>query len=364
MKSENLLVVQSSSLVSVRGEVLLCEFVAAKDVEVEAIDHNVVSDAEVAGADEFHVVIDVLVLLSCQERTLNDTRVLLSRLEDRDRVVSKIERDNESPVNVLWHLRVELSSVSQDLLVVVDVLEEIDLGLLRHKVIDVAKRVDLVTETVVRRNLHNNGGSGLRLLNLTKREVSLVLLQIVVLSGLVNTANSESSTVSSQTVIEGDLITRQISVADERLARLVDIESLRKLLSSEVDRERISAVVREVHLSDLNGVISQEVMPDKLKVITSSEESENLAVVVQELLLRSNSASAKLLLKILKELRILLGRHRLLGLGEAIFGAGLCFSLRASQILYKEIMRYIKFGNERQYLRRRTVWCTRQRHRF
>jgi hypothetical protein len=97
-----------------------------------------------------------------------------------------------------------------------------------------------------------------------------------------------------------------------------------------------------MHFSDLDSVISQEVVPDELEVITSREESENLAVKVKELLLRGNSATTKLLLKVLKKLRVLLGRHGLQGLGKAVLGARLRVSLRSSTILQKEIMRYIK----------------------
>ena len=83
----------------------------------------------------------------------------------------------------------------------------------------------------------------------------MVLLEIVVLRGLVDTADSEHSTVSGQRVAEFDLVARQVSVTDEGLTGLVDVESLGQLLSPEVDREGISAVVGEVALSDLNGVI-------------------------------------------------------------------------------------------------------------
>ena len=97
-----------------------------------------------------------------------------------------------------------------------------------------------------------------------------------------------------------------------------------------------------MHFSDLDSVISQEVVPDELEVITSREESENLAVKVKELLLRGNSATTKLLLKVLKKLRVLLGRHGLQGLGKAVLRARLRVSLGSSTILQKEIMRYIK----------------------
>ena len=324
------------------SEIFIRVIVAAEDIEVVAIDLDVGTDSEVARSDELHVVIDVLILLSAQERSLNDTRVLLSGLEDRDSVISQVERDDEPPVNILGHLRVEARSISQDLLVIVDVLEEINLRLLWHEIVDIAERVHLVTEAIVRRNLHNDSSPVGGLLDVSEGEVTVILLQIVVLRCFIDTADSEHSAVSGQRVAEFDLVASEVSVTNERLTGLVDIEGLGQLLSPEVDRERISAVVGEVHLSDLNRVVSKEVMPDELKVFTSREESENLAVKVEELLLRGDSTTAELLLKVLEQLRVLLGRHRLERLGEAILGASLRISLRSTNILQKEIMRYIK----------------------
>ena len=90
-----------------------------------------------------------------------------------------------------------------------------------------------------------------------------------------------------------------------------------------------------MYASDFDGVISKEVMPDELFIVTSSEESQNLAVEIEELLLRSNSATTKLLLEIFEKLRILLWRNRLEGVGEAVFGARLSFSLWYSTVLYR-----------------------------
>ena len=97
-----------------------------------------------------------------------------------------------------------------------------------------------------------------------------------------------------------------------------------------------------MHLSDLDRVIGQEVVPDELEILTSREESKHLAVEVKELLLRGDSSTTELLLKVLKQLRVLLGRHGLERLGEAVFRASLSISLGLANILHKEIMRYIK----------------------
>lgn len=68
--------------------------------------------------------------------------------------------------------------------------------------------------------------------------------------------------------------------------------------------------------SDLNSIVSQEVMPHELKILTKGEESQNFSIIVQELLLRGNSSSSELLLKEFKELLVLLWWNWLLLLNE------------------------------------------------
>ena len=150
------------------------------------------------------------------------------------------------------------------------------------------------------RNLNDYCGSRSRLLNVTKREMSLVISEVVILSGFVDTTNSENPSVSSQMTIEVDFITGQVVVTDEGLSGLIHIESPRQFLSAEVDREGVSSVIGEMHLSDFNGVISQEVVPDELQIVRPGEEPEHFAIKVQELLLRRNATSTELLLKVLE----------------------------------------------------------------
>lgn len=85
--------------------------------------------------------------------------------------------------------------------------------------------------------------------------------------------------------------------------------------------------------SDLNGIVSQEVVPHELEVLTDGEESKDFSVVVQELLLRGNSSSSELLLEEFKELLILLWWDWLLSLNEGILWAYLSISLGLSNIL-------------------------------
>ena len=85
--------------------------------------------------------------------------------------------------------------------------------------------------------------------------------------------------------------------------------------------------------SDLNSIVSQEVVPHELKVFTDGEESQNFSIVVQELLLRSNSSSSELLLEELKKFLILLWWNWSLLLYESVLWAVGSFSLGLSNIL-------------------------------
>ena len=86
--------------------------IRVEDVEVITIDLDVTADWDVSWGDEIVVLVDVLILSSLKEGTLDDTGVLLSWLEDRDGVVSQVEGDDESSVNVLWDLGVESGGIS------------------------------------------------------------------------------------------------------------------------------------------------------------------------------------------------------------------------------------------------------------
>jgi len=51
-----------------------------------------------------------------------------------------------------------------------------------------------------------------------------------------------------------------------------------------------------MNFSDLDGIISQEIVPDELKVLARGEESEHFSIIIQELFNLSNSSSTELLL--------------------------------------------------------------------
>ena len=134
-------------------------------MEVVAIDLDVSTDWQLCWSDELHALVDVLILLSSKEWSFDDTRILLSWLEDRDSVISQVEGDDEPSVHIFWHLGVESSGKSQNLLIVVNVLEEINLWLLWNEIIHIAKRINFVSETVVWWDLYDNGISGLNWLD-------------------------------------------------------------------------------------------------------------------------------------------------------------------------------------------------------
>lgn len=211
--------------------------IRVEDMEVVTIDLDVTADWKVGWSDEIVVLVDVLILSSLEEGTFDDTGVLLSWFEDGDGVVSQVEGDNESSVNVLGDFGVESGGISQYLLVVVYVLEEVDLGLLWNKVVYVTKGVDLVTETVVSWHLNNNCISWFWLLDVAHWHVSVESGQEIVLRKFIYAFNPENSTVSNKLSIIFDLIASEVSVSNELLTGLIDSKSLWQFLSSQVHGE-------------------------------------------------------------------------------------------------------------------------------
>jgi len=123
------------SLEGVSGKVFSRVFIAAEDVEVVSVDLDVSTNWQFWWCDELVVLINVLVLPSLKEWSFNDTGVLLSWLKDGDGVISQVEWDDESSINIFWNLSVESSSVSEDLLVIINIFEEVNLWLLWNKVV-------------------------------------------------------------------------------------------------------------------------------------------------------------------------------------------------------------------------------------
>ena len=219
------------SLVGVSGEVLGGVLVAVQDVEVIAVDLDVSADWHITRSDIVHHPVHVLILSSFQESSWLYTRVLLRWLIDRDRVVSKIERDDKSSINILWHLGVEPGGVSQDLFVVINILEEVNLRFLWHEIIDITERIDFTSESVVGWNLDYHSWSWQRLLNTAEREFLAVFKHEKVLSEFINASDFEYSSISNERPVKFNFIAGQVPISDELLTWLIHLEAFGKSLS-------------------------------------------------------------------------------------------------------------------------------------
>lgn len=146
-------------------------------------------------------------------------------------------------------------------------------------------------------HLNNHSWSGLWLFNAANWEVLTVFLLVVVLSELVNASDLKHSSVCDQWFSKFNFVAGEVPISNKLLTWLIHIKSLRKSLSSQVHGEGISAIIREVNLSDLDRVVSKEVVPLELEVTTAGVESEHHPVIVQELLLRLNSSTSEFLLQ-------------------------------------------------------------------
>jgi hypothetical protein len=149
----------------------------------------------------------------------------LSWLEDGDGIVGQIERNDKSTVNVLWDFSVESSSISEDLFVIINIFKEIYLRFFSNKLIDVTKRINLISKSVVWWNLNYNWVSCFWLFDVTEWEMSLMSVQIVVLSEYVDTIDIENSSIGYKRLIKTYLVTGKVSITDEFMSRLVDLKS-------------------------------------------------------------------------------------------------------------------------------------------
>lgn len=175
----------------------------------------------------------------------------------------------------------------------------------------------------MRWNLHNHSTSWSWLGNTADWEVPVILTQKVVLGEFIDSSDFENSSVGNKWLFTFNLITCQISVSNELLTRLVDIEGLRQSLPSQVDRERITSIIREVNLSDLNCIVSQEIMPLELKVCTLCVESENFPIIIKELFLRWYAATTEFFLQEFQEFWVFLWWNWLLRDNEFVIRARL-----------------------------------------
>ena len=140
---------------------------------------------------------------------------------------------------------------------------------------------------------------GLVVLDASDLEWSVKLLLEVLSCEGINTDDGVKSTESIDGLTRADFITSQVVVTDEAESGLVDIGSEGKLLSSRHLGEGIAVVVGVVDLTDLYGIISKVVLENEGKTLWLTEESEDITVVIEELLLTGNFATTECLFRVL-----------------------------------------------------------------
>lgn len=287
-------------------------------MEAVTIDLDVASNRDFRRSDEFHVLVNILVLLSLKELSFDNTGVLLGWLEDRDGVVREIESNNESSIDIFWCSCVESSSETEDLFVVIHVLEEVTFWLIWEELENITQGVNFISETVVGWDLDGLRISGFRVFNLSDFEVLSILGFVEVMSELINSVNSKLPSKSINNSTSFDFIASQVIVANEVLTWLVHCELHRKFLSLQKQGKGIPTVVGVMHFSDFNSVISKVVVNDEGHSIMLGKESQYLSVIVQKLLLRNDSSSTKCFFQEFFHLCILLLRDLHLSLGKVI----------------------------------------------
>jgi hypothetical protein len=211
----------SSLSVHVTVEVVLCVVITGEDMEAVAIDFYVSSNCKVSWRKKISIFVYILVLPSFQELAFHDARVLLGRLENRDRIIRQEERNNKSPVNVFRDSGVESGSVPEDLFVVVHILEEVPLWLVWQEFEHIAQAVHFISKPVMGRNLNRLWLSRSGVLNLPNFEVLLVLIFVEVLGKLVDSLDPKHSAVSLDRATWLNFVASQVIVPNEVLPWLV-----------------------------------------------------------------------------------------------------------------------------------------------
>lgn len=71
-------------------------------------------------------------------------------------------------------------------------------------------------------------------------------------------------------------------------------------------RERVSSVIGEVNLPDINSIVCQ-IIVDNIRIVTLHVEFKHLSVILQELFLRFNSSTSQLVFQIIHHERVFFG---------------------------------------------------------
>jgi hypothetical protein len=202
-------------------------------MELVPIDLHISTNSHIGWDKECSIFINILILPPLQELAVHDTRILLRWLKDRYSIISQEELDNEFPINILRDACVEASSITKNLLVIVNVFEEVSLRFVWEELEYVAEGVDLVTKSIVWRNNQWLRFAWLWELNTTQLKVLPKLGLHILLSELIHTRYSEFSPVGIDNSTGLDLITSQVVITDVVLTWLVHGEAIGELLSSQ-----------------------------------------------------------------------------------------------------------------------------------
>ncbi len=154
-------------------------------------------------------------------------------LEDAERVVAEVESNDEPSFDIFRNSCVKSCRETQNLLIIVNILEEVALGLVRHELVNIAERVNFVSKAVVWWHLKGLGFAWLREFNLSNVKVLAVVLLIEFLCELINTRHTEDTSEGIYLLAWFDLIAGQVIIADEVLPGLVHRKAFRELLAFE-----------------------------------------------------------------------------------------------------------------------------------
>jgi hypothetical protein len=147
---------------------------------------------------------------------------------------------------------------------------------------------------------------------------------------LIDTDNVELTAERFNETTRVELFSGEVVVSHILKTRLSHLEVTRQSLSFHQKGKVIATIVRVVHLSDFNGVISKEIVDNEGKFIKTGKEAENFAVVIKELLLALDSATTEGLFHIFLKAWVSELFLRDLFLGEAVIRNSLRLSLRMS----------------------------------
>lgn len=216
-------------------KVVLSVVIAVIDVEVVSIYLDVVAQTEVSWGDKIAIFVHILVLISVEELSFDDARVLLGWLENGNGVVRQVEGNDELSALVFWYLSVEFGCKPEDLLVVVNVLEEVCFWLVGDQLVDVAKGIVFISEAVVGWDLLFNVGPWFWLFNLGQFEVVTIGFLVKLLGCCVHTSNLVTCSVGCDVHSWLDFVASQVVITYKVLSWLVDAVVFWQLLSSQMD---------------------------------------------------------------------------------------------------------------------------------